>query len=173
MLDDIGLEHDPGEYLVGYFKSTNGNPLCLECFYMETKPETRGQRIARLRIANNMTQPALAEKLGVTKGAVSKWEGTAAPDISLGVFFKLADEFHIDPRELALGVPLKASKSTDIPPHRVGLIQKYGSLPKELRLTIRALIESLAAAQSESYSSWSREAAERAKVRDRKKPESA
>lgn len=46
--------------------------------------ETLGSRIAELRRNAGLTQETLAEKLGVTPQAVSKWEtGSACPDISL------------------------------------------------------------------------------------------
>lgn len=46
--------------------------------------ETIGQRIAKLRKVNGMSQEKLAEKLGVSSQAVSKWENDAScPDISL------------------------------------------------------------------------------------------
>lgn len=43
-----------------------------------------GEKIKELRKEQNMTQAQLAEKLGVTYQAVSKWEnGIASPDISI------------------------------------------------------------------------------------------
>ena len=46
--------------------------------------ETLGQRIHRFRKAMSLSQEALAEKLGVSSQAVSKWENdTSCPDISL------------------------------------------------------------------------------------------
>ena len=43
-----------------------------------------GARIAKLRIQKNLTQLELAETLGVTDRAVSKWEtGGAYPDVEL------------------------------------------------------------------------------------------
>ena len=46
--------------------------------------ETIGNRIAKLRKENRMSQENLAEKLGVSAQAVSKWENDAScPDISL------------------------------------------------------------------------------------------
>lgn len=36
---------------------------------------TLGERIYRLRNDRNMTQEQLAEKLGVTRQSISKWEG--------------------------------------------------------------------------------------------------
>ena len=45
---------------------------------------TLGKRISMYRKAKNMTQEDLAQKLGVTSQAVSKWEtDSACPDISL------------------------------------------------------------------------------------------
>lgn len=46
--------------------------------------ETIGNRITKYRKAKGMTQEALAEKLGVSSQAVSKWEtDTSCPDISM------------------------------------------------------------------------------------------
>ena len=43
-----------------------------------------GARIARYRKENGLTQEALANRLGVTNQAVSKWEGdVCCPDIQL------------------------------------------------------------------------------------------
>ncbi len=43
-----------------------------------------GTRIKSLRLANSMTQEQLAQKLGVSAQAVSKWEGgTNMPDIQI------------------------------------------------------------------------------------------
>ncbi|MBE7065761.1 MAG: helix-turn-helix transcriptional regulator [Ruminococcaceae bacterium] len=53
-----------------------------------------GTRIAELRNTNKLTQIELAEKLGVTDRAVSKWEtGTGYPDITL--LPQLADVFNV------------------------------------------------------------------------------
>lgn len=53
-----------------------------------------GTRIAELRKLNNTTQLELAEKLGVTDRAVSKWEtGGGYPDIAL--LPQIADTFNV------------------------------------------------------------------------------
>lgn len=42
-----------------------------------------GERISRLRQEKKLTQIALAEKLGISSQAISKWErGQAFPDVS-------------------------------------------------------------------------------------------
>ncbi len=46
--------------------------------------ETIGKRIAALRRAKGLTQDQLAERVGVTAQAVSKWENdNSCPDISI------------------------------------------------------------------------------------------
>lgn len=133
--------------------------------------ETRGQRLKGLRTARKMSQSQLAEELGVTKANVSKWESRASPNIDLDVFFALAKFFDIDPRELAIGEATTPSPTPDIPPRRLSLIRLYGTLPDELRMPIRSLIETLATAGNERYAKYSWEEAERVKKRDRKKPQ--
>lgn len=65
-----------------------------------------GMKIKNLRLERGVTQEALAEQLGVTAQAVSKWErGVAAPDIGLlpelSVFFgvRIDDLFELSSRE--------------------------------------------------------------------------
>lgn len=50
---------------------------------MTSENITLGKRIMQLRKASGMTQEQLAEKLGVSPQAVSKWENdVSCPDIS-------------------------------------------------------------------------------------------
>lgn len=65
-----------------------------------------GTKIKNLRLERNVTQENLAEHLGVTAQAVSKWErGVAAPDISLlpelSIFFgvRIDDLFELNSKE--------------------------------------------------------------------------
>ena len=65
-----------------------------------------GALIAQVRKERGLTQAALAERLGVTGKAVSKWErGAGCPDVSL--LAQLAEE---------LGVDLAALLSGRLPP---------------------------------------------------------
>ena len=63
------------------------------------KKKTLGMMIALLRKEKGMTQLELAEKMGVTDKAVSKWErDLACPDIN--TVPRLAEEFEISVDEL-------------------------------------------------------------------------
>ena len=63
-----------------------------------------GQRIKELRKKNDLTQERLADYLGVTDKAVSKWEcGLTVPDISL--IMPLASLLHVTADELLGGKP--------------------------------------------------------------------
>ena len=64
-----------------------------------------GTRIAELRNINNITQLELAEKLGVTDRAVSKWEtGSGYPDITL--LPQIADIFNVSVDYLLCGTTI-------------------------------------------------------------------
>nr|MBQ8253047.1 helix-turn-helix transcriptional regulator [Lachnospiraceae bacterium] len=64
--------------------------------------EKLGLFVSQLRKEQNMTQKELAEKLGVTDKAVSKWErGLSFPDISL--LEPLSDTFDVSVMELLQG----------------------------------------------------------------------
>lgn len=81
--------------------------------------ETIGSRIARLRKAKNMTQEALAEQMGVSSQAVSKWEkDLSCPDIA--ALPKLGQMLGVTTDELLTGqsnevrlVPAEQRKSLD------------------------------------------------------------
>ena len=63
------------------------------------KNKTLGMKIASLRKENGMTQLELAEKMGVTDKAVSKWErDLSCPDVN--TIPKLAEVFGISVDEL-------------------------------------------------------------------------
>ena len=70
-----------------------------------------GKFIRKIRQENNLTQKELADRLGVTYQAVSKWEnGKNAPDIA--ILKKISDEFHVNMDELLSGEKQKKRKKT-------------------------------------------------------------
>lgn len=69
-----------------------------------------GEFISSQRKKNNLTQAALAEKLGITDRAVSKWErGKGLPDVSL--MLDLCDIFGITVNELLSGETIDMENS--------------------------------------------------------------
>ena len=63
------------------------------------------EKILQLRKASNMTQEQLAEKVGVSRQSVSKWEGgQAVPELDklleLGRIFNVTTDYLIKPSEL-------------------------------------------------------------------------
>lgn len=78
MLNELNRRSLPFAASAWYNKATNPKKEVL------TMQENIGVKIAELRRAHNMKQDELAEMLGVTPQAVSKWEnGASMPDISL------------------------------------------------------------------------------------------
>lgn len=78
------------------------------------KKQTLGMTIASLRKTNGMTQLELAEKLGVTDKAVSKWERDICyPD--LNTLPRIAELFGVSVDELMLGkgVPEEQKEKRD------------------------------------------------------------
>ena len=64
--------------------------------------EKAGKFIKELRVKNNLTQQELADKIGVTDRAISKWEnGRGSPDISL--LIPLSKELKVTVLELLSG----------------------------------------------------------------------
>ena len=69
--------------------------------------EKIGKFILQLRKEKNMTQKELAEKLGVTDRAISKWEnGRGMPELSL--MKTLCDELGISVNELLSGEKIES-----------------------------------------------------------------
>lgn len=77
----------------------------------QTKGETIGKRIMALRKGMGLTQEQMAEKLGISAQAVSKWENdVSCPDISM--LPALASLFNVSVDDL-LGVPRQAAQSVE------------------------------------------------------------
>ena len=86
--------------------------------------EKTGKFIAELRKENNMTQIELANKLGITDRAVSKWEnGRGLPDVSL--FEPLCKEFNISVNELLKGEKIKETDAEHLSAETMISYNKY------------------------------------------------
>ena len=126
-------------------------------------PEAMGQIIRRLRKNKNLTQEELAEQLGVTFQAVSKWEnGTAMPDISQIV--PIAGVFGVSTDVLFGTIGVNTENSAKIinmaqsflgdKLDSAGLLRKYHALQEGLRIypnDTKLLLECLETGLALSY----------------------
>lgn len=89
-----------------------------------------GALIKQARMAKGMTQEELAEKVGVKKSAVAKWENGRVSEIKRSNLKNLADALGLNPNQL-LG-------DSDIVRDPVGMAQELADiyLDKELRSMI-------------------------------------
>lgn len=103
--------------------------------------KTLGTMIAELRKQHGMTQLALAEKMGVTDKAVSKWErDLSCPDISS--LPKLAEIFGVSVEEL-----MQVKKEADAPVSKVSeimdIVPKALAVAMGVAVTVLALLDAL------------------------------
>ena len=106
------------------------------------KKKTLGMMIASLRKENGMTQLELAEKMGVTDKAVSKWErDLSCPDVNS--IPKLAEVFEISVDEL---MQIKAESQSgvkkDITP-MVHMIMTAIALAMGVAVVVLSILEEL------------------------------
>ena len=101
--------------------------------------QTIGKRIAENRKRLGLTQDALAEQLGVTAQAVSKWENDqSCPDIS--ILPRLADIFEISTDELLGRNP--RSMVAVIAAETAELGEAIQSLAKQYGIVTRSIVHS-------------------------------
>jgi transcriptional regulator with XRE-family HTH domain len=62
-----------------------------------------GERIRMLRLARGLSQSQLADRVGVTPGAVSHWELGQTKNMQIETYLKLCSELGTNPHYLALG----------------------------------------------------------------------
>ena len=106
------------------------------------KKKTLGKMIASLRKENGMTQLDLAEKMGVTDIAVSKWErDLSCPDVN--TIPKLAEVFGISVDELMqIKAEAKSGAKKDITP-MVHMILKAISLAMGVGVVVLSILKEL------------------------------
>ena len=106
---------------------------------MEKK--TLGALIASLRKENGMTQLELAQKMGVTDKAVSKWErDLSCPDVN--TLAKLAELFHLSVDEMMQGRTAPEEKQKNFRP-LVRLILRAMGLAMGICVFVLSLLKQL------------------------------
>ena len=106
------------------------------------KKKTLGMMIASLRKENGMTQLDLAEKMGVTDKAVSKWErDLSCPDVN--TIPKLAEVFGISVDELMqIKAESQSEAKKDITP-MVHMIMKAIALAMGVGVVVLSILKQL------------------------------
>ena len=103
-----------------------------------------GKKVASLRKKNNLTQESLAEKIGVTRQTISKWElGETSPDIKQAKL--LAAEFNISLDELVNNntnnvLMKKVSNTEHLATITIKMLKVIGIILSVLFITIIILI---------------------------------
>lgn len=107
--------------------------------------EPVGERIARLRREQGITQQDLAEKLGVTQPNISEYErGAYVPNATMIV--RLAEILGVSADELLGMKPLKPKKSTEGMDTRLSKkLQQIRGLPEHDQRAIMRMINALVA----------------------------
>lgn len=99
VIENDGFIHTPREYSMLNHVVKDAGPGVGYPAYMESM----GERIRRLREAQNLTQSRLGELVGVSKSAVSQWEDGSTANIKLTVFLSLCEVLRTDPHYLVYG----------------------------------------------------------------------
>ncbi len=104
-----------------------------------------GIRLRRKRLEKGLNQKALAEAVGVTNAAVSKWESNGATAISAVVALKLSQRLNVNPFWLVLGQG-GANDKVEIPElskPAEDLARKIDRLPSPKRDAIQRLLNTM------------------------------
>jgi DNA-binding XRE family transcriptional regulator len=91
------------EHALQYSMLTGNANHAIEPDLYPIRMETMGDRIRTLRQARGLSQSQLAERVGVTAGAVSQWENGNTQNIKIPTYLKLCTELGTTPHYLALG----------------------------------------------------------------------
>lgn len=91
------------EHAIDYSILKTDSNHALEQGDYPTQMQTMGDRIRLLRQARGFSQTDLAERVGVTGGAISQWELGGTKNIKLETFLKLCSELGTEPHYLIFG----------------------------------------------------------------------
>lgn len=99
-----------------------------------------GSRIKERRLSLGMTQESLAEKIGVTKGAIANYENEiSTPKIDL--MYKLFDVLHCDANYLHQDEMVSCYENTATPEEFEKIIKKYRALDERGRRNVDLVLD--------------------------------
>lgn len=99
---------------------------------------TVGGRIAYARKTRGLTMDQLADKVGVSKSAISQWEHGKIENLSAANLLKLAEVLEVSPRWIWLykndhGEPIPMGKEAHLDPDESDLVETFKVLEPEFR----------------------------------------
>lgn len=97
---NVLFEHDIGYSM---FNSTMEYSTDAPAYSNGMQTQTMGERIRQLRLARGWSQGDLAERVGVTGGAISHWESGLTKNIKLETFLTLCEVLGTVPHYLIFG----------------------------------------------------------------------
>ena len=117
--------------------------------------KTFGERLRHARHRAQISQESLADKIGVTKGAVSQWENDLTQGCKNEVLFGISDVLLTDARWLATGQG-EPDLTVEMP-HHIALAKAIDRIPKDAREPLVSLIRAMSSAAEERFWRWAKE----------------
>lgn len=102
-----------------------------------------GELIKKTRMEKGLTQEELADKVGVKKSAVAKWENGRVSEIKRSNLKNLADALGLNPNELLGEQATKQSASDELTDGQRALIEFARSLTEEQAAVALRVLKSL------------------------------
>ena len=102
--------------------------------------ETLGQRIKRLRQAQNLSLTDLGKKVGISRVAVAKWESEMTANLKLENILRLCEIFGITADELLLGYGAANSPGRPLEEQVQSAWASYHAAAKQTRAAIDLLL---------------------------------
>ncbi len=104
-----------------------------------------GARLRQKRLEKGLNQKALAETVGVTNAAVSKWESNGGTAISAVVALKLSQRLNVNPFWLVMGQggPNDKVEVPELSKPAKDLARKIDLLPSPKRDAIQRLLNTM------------------------------
>ncbi len=107
-------------------------------------PETRGERIRRLRKAAGLTQEECAKRAGFTKGLLSQWELDTVKNPGGQKLNSLARVLRSTSDDILHGEPRHADTRSSAETEEVQFLELFRHVPEALRPHLRRIVEALA-----------------------------
>ncbi len=101
---------------------------------------TMGERIRSLRMANNMTQEELGNKLGLQKSAIAKYEAGRVENLKSSTIKKMAAVFQVEPSYI---MGLEKDDSITLSLKDRELLDIYNRAKESDKETVKALVKAI------------------------------